>query len=170
MFDIIRRKILSADSVSSIRKIHKGKKIVFCSGCFDMLHVGHAAFFSQCKKFGDILVVSVGTDKVLRKLKGPNRPVIPENNRLYLVASLQEVDYALLGGDEVGEGKMDFMENLSNLMPDIFVLNDDDSVIEEKSKVLNRLGIELQFVPRTLPEELTPLSTTEIIDKIAENN
>jgi rfaE bifunctional protein nucleotidyltransferase chain/domain len=166
MFERIKSKVLEDKSLNEVRKKHPGKKIVFCTGCYDILQSGHAVFFNQCREFGDILVVGVGRDSVIRELKGQGRPVNPENNRVYLVAAMQDVDYAVLNDHEIKDGKIDFENIIEKLRPDIFVLNDDDSSIEPKQYLCKRFGVEIKFVKRIVPEELAPTSTTHIIDKI----
>lgn len=166
MFESIHRKVLTEDKLEQLRKENIDKKIVFCTGCYDILQSGHAVFFNQCKDLGDILVVGVGRDVVIKALKGAARPVNPENNRLYLVAAMHDVDFAVLNGSEILEGKIDFKNVLEQLRPDIFVLNDDDSGLEHKSKICNRLGVEIQFVSRVVPPQLLATSTTKIIEKI----
>ena len=108
MFENIKAKVLSTNDLRSLRQSNRDKKIVFATGCYDILQSGHAVFFNQCKSYGDILVVGVGKDETLRKLKGPGRPVNPENNRLYLVAAMEDVSFAVLNDIEIGEGKIDF--------------------------------------------------------------
>ncbi|MBP1669153.1 MAG: ADP-heptose synthase, D-beta-D-heptose 7-phosphate kinase / D-beta-D-heptose 1-phosphate [Bacteroidetes bacterium] len=166
MFDSIRNKVITAGRLKEIRQNSQNKKIVFCSGCYDILQSGHAVFFSQCRQFGDILVVGVGRDEIISRLKGPGRPVNPENNRLYLVASLQDVDYAVLNDSQLSAGKIDFQEVMQELHPDVFVLNSDDTGIEEKKELCDRLGTKMEFVQRIVPPELELTSTTRIIDKI----
>ncbi|MDP4207554.1 MAG: adenylyltransferase/cytidyltransferase family protein [Bacteroidota bacterium] len=166
MFERIRSKVLSENRLAEIRKANHDKKIVLCSGCYDILQSGHAVFFSQCRELGDMLVVGVGRDSVISELKGPGRPVNPENNRVYLVAAMHDVDYAVLNGDEIKEGKIDFENIIKKLRPDIFVLNDDDSAVDSKQELCSKYGVEIKFVPRIVPEELEPTSTTRIIDKI----
>jgi len=166
MFENIKAKVLSMDTLSHIREENADRTIVFCSGCYDILQSGHAVFFNQCKSFGDLLVVGVGRDSTLTALKGPGRPVNPENNRVYLVAALQDVDYAVLNDARVGEGKIDFEEVITRLRPDIFILNRDDSAIAQKQALCDRLGVQIQFVDREVPAELIPTSTTHIINKI----
>lgn len=166
MFEHIRAKVLSQDKLSELREMKKDKTIVFCSGCYDILQSGHAVFFNQCRQFGDLLVVGVGRDTVIGKLKGPGRPVNPENNRVYLVAAMHDVDYAVLNDPEITGGKIDFKNILEKLRPDVFVLNEDDSGVEEKSAMCQAVGAEIRFVKREAPPELEPTSTTRIIDKI----
>lgn len=166
MLEKLRKKILIEEELSSIRKTCNDKTIVFCTGCYDILQSGHAVFFNQCKQFGDILIVGVGRDKVISMLKGPGRPVNPENNRLYLVAAMEDVDYAVLNDKDVYGNKIDFKRILEKLKPDIFVLNDDDSDIGEKKSICGTTGTKIELVKRIVPPELEPTSTTKIIDKI----
>lgn len=166
MIENIRSKVLEKGQLQEIRQKNGEKKIVFCTGCYDILQSGHAVFFNQCKEFGDILVVGVGRDSVISQLKGPGRPVNPENNRVYLVAALEDVDYAILNDTEIVAGKIDFKNILESLRPDIFVLNNDDSGLEEKSKLCAALGTKIEFVNRVVPPGLEATSTSRIIDKI----
>ncbi len=166
MFENIRAKILAIDSLENFRNDNSDKCIVFCTGCYDILQSGHAVFFNQCKEFGDILIVGVGRDSVIEKLKGPSRPVNPENNRLYLVAALQDVDFALLNDTVIEEGKIDFHRIIASLKPDVFVINDDDSALKYKRKLCDKYGTRIEFVSRIVPPELEPTSTSRIIDKI----
>jgi len=161
-------KIIETKNLASLGEKHKGKKIGFCSGCFDVLHSGHAVFFEQCKEIADILVVSLGSDSILAALKGVERPVNPEKNRLYLLASMGNVDYVVLGGEakDIKPGKIDFYENIKALKPDIFILNDDDSGLEQKKKLCQELGVSIKLVKREVPEFLKKISSTEIINKI----
>jgi cytidyltransferase-like protein len=166
MFERVKSKVITEDKLSDIRKLYANQKIVLCSGCYDILQSGHAVFFSQCLEFGNILVVGIGRDSVISQLKGPGRPVNPENNRLYLVAALHDVDYAVLNGEEIKPGKIDFENIIEKLRPDFFVLNEDDTAVDQKKELCDRYGVKIQFVSRVVPIELEPTSTTRIIDKI----
>ena len=141
------------------------KTIVFCSGCYDILQPGHVIFFNQCKEFADILIVGIGRDSTIKRLKGEGRPVNPENNRAFLIASLENVDYTILNDKEILPGKIDFTKILETIKPNVFVLNNDDSAIKEKSELCKKLNIELKLVSRTVPNYLKPTSSTEIIKK-----
>ncbi len=166
MFQTIMNKVVTVEQLPEIRKENRNKKIVFCTGCYDILQSGHAVFFNQCKQFGDILVVGVGRDSIISQLKGPGRPVNPENNRLYLVAAMQDVNYAVLNDEKLSAGKIDFRNIMQKLRPDVFVLNEDDTGIAEKKELCHQLGVSMKFVKRIVPPELEPTSTTRIIDKI----
>ncbi len=87
--------ILSREEL--IKEIQKRKleraTIVLANGCFDLFHVGHVRYLAGAKKLGDILVVGVNSDEQVRKLKGENRPLMPEDERAEIVASIRFVDY-----------------------------------------------------------------------------
>jgi D-beta-D-heptose 7-phosphate kinase / D-beta-D-heptose 1-phosphate adenosyltransferase len=74
----------------------KGKRIVFTNGCFDLLHVGHIRYLEEAKSLGDVLVVGVNSDDSVRSLKGPNRPIVPEEERAEILSGLGCVDYVTL--------------------------------------------------------------------------
>src|SRR3989338_1824789 len=71
--------ILKRKNLPSIRKKHKDQKIVYCDGAFDLVHVGHVLFFEDCKQYGDILVVGLGSDALIKKNKGKDRPILNED-------------------------------------------------------------------------------------------
>lgn len=76
-------------------KISK-QKIVFTNGCFDLLHAGHVTYLEAAKKRGDKLILGLNTDRSVRKLKGPTRPVVHENDRARVLAALESVDAVIL--------------------------------------------------------------------------
>lgn len=74
----------------------KGKRIVFTNGCFDLLHVGHIRYLEKAKSLGDILIVGVNSDRSVREIKGPLRPILPEEERAEMISGLGCVDYVTL--------------------------------------------------------------------------
>ena len=78
----------------------KGKKVVFTNGCFDILHVGHVKYLEEAKSYGDVLILGLNTDSSVRKLKGPSRPVNTQEDRAYILASLESVDYVVIFEEE----------------------------------------------------------------------
>jgi D-beta-D-heptose 7-phosphate kinase / D-beta-D-heptose 1-phosphate adenosyltransferase len=70
-----------------------GKKIVFTNGCFDLLHVGHVRYLEEAKALGDILIVGVNSDRSVRQLKGPDRPILPQEERAEVLSGLGCVDF-----------------------------------------------------------------------------
>lgn len=73
-----------------------GIKVVLTQGTYDMVHIGHSRYFEEAKKHGDILVVGVDSDKKVRARKGPDRPIVPQEERLEMVTHLRAVDIVTL--------------------------------------------------------------------------
>ena len=71
----------------------RGKRVVFTNGCFDLLHPGHTRLLAEAQKLGDVLVVGVNSDRSVRALKGPWRPILPEAERAEILAAMKAVDY-----------------------------------------------------------------------------
>jgi len=126
----------------------KNKK-VFVSGCYDLIHGGHIAFFKTASSYGD-LYVSVGRDENLLLLKG-KKPVFSEKERLFLVKSVRYVHDAFLA---TGMGMLDFEPDLKRVKPDIFLVNHDGHT-PDKEKLCNQLGIEYIVLER-IPEPGLP--------------
>ena len=78
------------EAISAARK--DGRRIVFANGCFDVLHVGHVRYLEAAKALGDLLIVAINSDQQARRLKGEGRPLMPQDQRAELVASLEAVD------------------------------------------------------------------------------
>jgi rfaE bifunctional protein nucleotidyltransferase chain/domain len=91
-------KILTRDTLIQKLRDHRARKqsIVLANGVFDILHVGHVRYLEAAKKEADILVVAVNSDSSVRTLKGPGRPILPEQSRATLVAALRAVDYVVI--------------------------------------------------------------------------
>ncbi len=97
----------------------KGKRVVFTNGCFDLLHIGHVRYLEEAKALGDVLVVGVNSDTSVRKLKGPKRPILPEEERTEVLSGLGCVDYVTLF-DEIDPLKL-----ITSLRPDVLVKGGD---------------------------------------------
>src|SRR5215510_2005793 len=76
-----------------------GRRLVFTNGVFDLLHVGHVRYLSQARTFGDVLLVAINSDRTVRELKGPDRPVFKEGERAEILAALRCVDYVTVFDD-----------------------------------------------------------------------
>ena len=94
-------KILNLNAaVERVRELKRqGKRVVFTNGCFDLLHPGHTRYLAEARKLGDVLLVAVNSDRSLRALKGPGRPIFPENERAEILAALACVDYVTIFED-----------------------------------------------------------------------
>jgi D-beta-D-heptose 7-phosphate kinase / D-beta-D-heptose 1-phosphate adenosyltransferase len=90
--------IKTSTEISSIVKSlkTKGRKIVFTNGCFDILHVGHVKYLEAAKNLGDILILGLNSDNSVRRIKGKNRPINNQNDRAYILASLEIIDYVVI--------------------------------------------------------------------------
>ena len=106
---------------------NNGSRIIFANGCFDVLHVGHVRYLAGARELGDVLVVGVNSDEQVARLKGPNRPVLPADERAEIVASLEPVSYVTVFDEPTVE------QLLLALKPDVHAKGTDyteDSVPE----------------------------------------
>jgi cytidyltransferase-like protein len=131
-------------------------KKVFVSGCFDMLHSGHIAFFREAAAYGD-LYVALGSDRTVYDLKG-RVPVNTEQERLFMIQAVSYVKEAFISQ---GSGMLDFEQELRQIKPDIFIVNEDGN-IPEKRELCQELGIEYLILHRDPHNGLAPRSTTAL--------
>lgn len=118
--------IITYADLPGIRLKNSANKIVLASGVFDLLHMGHLHYLQSLKGYGEINVVLIKPDSRVRRLKGPDRPIIPERDRAIMVNSIKGVDYVIIGHDlPTNKVETDSMyeEILRILQPDIFVTN-----------------------------------------------
>lgn len=157
--------IITNKQLSTIRKKHRRKKIVFASGTFDLTHANHVGFLEHAKKQGDYLVVSVGADFDIKKNKGSSRPILNEAIRLKMVDSLKPVDYSFLGKrmlkNQNSQARM--IEVFRTLKPDIYYVDSDASELEYRQQVCKQFGVTVLIAA---PYKKYNLSTTKIIEKI----
>jgi D-beta-D-heptose 7-phosphate kinase/D-beta-D-heptose 1-phosphate adenosyltransferase len=92
------RKLVTLDEMASLAAAYRrdGKTVVFTNGCFDLLHVGHVSYLEEAAALGDVLVVGLNSDASVRRLKGPERPIVAERDRAALLAALGCVDHVVL--------------------------------------------------------------------------
>lgn len=136
----------------------QGETIVFTNGCFDILHVGHARYLAQARELGDLLVVGVNTDRSVQRLKGPKRPIVPEQERAEMLAHLDAVDYVCLFDEE----RPDTL--LETVRPDIHAKGGDyreDQLPE--AAVVKKHGGRIAILPLVEGK-----STTNIVKRIRE--
>ena len=127
----------------------RGKKIVHCHGCFDMMHPGHIKYFQASKEMGDVLVVTVTPDQFVDK--GPDRPVFDQNLRAESIAALESVDYVAVNRWPTAE------ETLRLLLPNYYVkgqefekLQDKTGKIQKEVEVVREIKAEMRFTHETV--------------------
>ena len=101
------------------RLVKEGKQLVFTNGCFDILHRGHAEYLSFARAQGDALCVGLNSDSSVRRSKGPSRPVNPEGDRAFVLASLRAVDFVVIFDED--EPK----DLIARILPQILVKGKD---------------------------------------------
>ena len=112
-------KILSRAELLARLGRPRAERVVFTNGCFDVLHRGHAEYLARARALGDVLVVGLNTDESVRRLKGPDRPVNPQEDRAYVLAALASVDYVTPFGEDTPR------ELIAALLPDVLVKGGD---------------------------------------------
>lgn len=102
----MNRKIIPRSEAAGLGKRlrQEGRRIAFANGCFELLHVGHVRYLQGAREQGDVLVVGVNSDRSAAGLKGPGRPLLPQEARAELVAALACVDFVVIFDDPTAEG------------------------------------------------------------------
>jgi rfaE bifunctional protein nucleotidyltransferase chain/domain len=140
----------------------QGKTAVFTNGVFDLLHVGHVRCLNSARELGHALFVGLNNDASARRLKGPNRPWLPEGERAEALCALRAVDYVILFGEATAE------HVVAALQPDVYVKGGDYAAgTGEQSKILPEARVVESYGGRVVILPYTPgHSTTELIARI----
>ena len=139
----------------------KGKKLVFCNGVFDLLHIGHVRMLQKARELGDMLVVAVNSDASVRTLgKGDDRPIVPENERVEMLSALECVDFVLVFEEPTP------LEVINRIRPDIICKASDwaDKYIVGSREVAS-WGGRVEVIPLE-----AGYSTTKLIERIRRCN
>ena len=151
--------------ISELRKILTnlrvlGQRIVFTNGCFDILHAGHVSCLQRARDLGDVLIVGLNSDLSARSIKGPERPIIEQNDRAFILSSLGCVDYVVVFDDILPK-------NIINIIkPDIHVKGGDYSELDlPESKLVRSYGGDVIILG-----ELKGRRTTDLVSRIRQNN
>ena len=133
-----------------------GRRVVFTNGCFDLLHAGHVRYLTAARREGDLLVVGLNSDRSVRRIKGPQRPLVPQQQRAEVLAGLECVDYIVIFDES------DPLRVIQSLRPHVLVKGDDwpDDRIIGADVVKSGGGrvVRIAVVPG--------ISTTRIIERI----
>ncbi len=134
----------------------RGQKVVFTNGCFDLLHVGHVRYLRAARRLGDLLLVALNTDRSVRKLKGPTRPVQPQGDRAEILAALECVDLVTFFDEPTP------LRLIERMLPDVLVKGGDwpvDRIVgREAVEAAGGRVVTLPYVPG--------VSTSELIERI----
>jgi rfaE bifunctional protein nucleotidyltransferase chain/domain len=133
-----------------------GKRVVFTNGCFDLLHPGHIRSLETARGLGDVLIVGVNSDESVRTLKGEGRPVIPEQERAEILASLECVDAVVIFHDFTPQ------RVVAALVPDVLVKGGD----WPGNQIVGREEVEAAGGKVVLVDVVPGYSTTDILKKI----
>jgi rfaE bifunctional protein nucleotidyltransferase chain/domain len=138
------------------REKRNGRRVVFTNGCFDLLHPGHIRLLEQARSLGDALVVGLNSDAGVRRLKGSDRPIIPELERAEILAAMECVDAVIIFDEPTPR------EVIARLLPDVLIKGGDWAI----DKIVGREEVEAAGgVVKTVPM-VSGYSTTAILDKI----
>ncbi len=135
-----------------------GKRLVVTNGCFDLLHLGHVTYLETARNQGDALLVGVNSDAAVRQLKGPERPVTPEDERAAVLAALESVQGVCIFNEPTAT------RFLAAAQPDIYVKGGDytlDTLNQEERRTVERAGGKIVIIP-FVPGK----STTALLKKI----
>ncbi len=157
--DILSKIVTVGKLVARLDTVRKsGKKIVFTNGCFDILHVGHVRYLAAARSEGDLLVIGLNSDASVRLIKGEKRPIVTQDQRAEVLASLGCVDYVVMFDEP------DPLALIETLKPNVLVKGEDwteDNIIgAEFVKSNDGKIVRIKFVDET--------STSGIIERIVE--
>ncbi|MBM3725008.1 MAG: adenylyltransferase/cytidyltransferase family protein [Acidobacteria bacterium] len=134
----------------------EGRRVVFTNGCYDILHPGHIRLLEQARSLGDILILALNTDDSVRRLKGPSRPMISEQDRSCMALALQAVDAVTLFDEDTPR------ELIAAVLPDILVKGSDWSHFVAGREEVEAAGGQVRLLP------LEPgYSTTNLVEEAA---
>lgn len=142
------------------REKRNGKRVVFTNGCFDLLHPGHIRSLETARALGDALIVGLNSDDSVKSLKGPDRPVIPEQERAEILASLECVDAVVIFEELTPQ------EVIAALLPDVLVKGGD----WPGSQIVGREEVEAAGGRVVLVDVVEGYSTSDILKKIREES
>lgn len=153
-------KVLSRPQLLARHGRPRSGALVFTNGCFDLLHRGHAEYLYAARALGDALVVGLNSDASVRRLKGPGRPILPEQDRAVVIASLGCVDAVTLFEEDTP------LELVSALLPDVLVKGGDYRAHD----VVGRLEVERAGGRVVILPYVAGRSTTELLRAIRAEN
>lgn len=155
-----KRLISQSDLMTLHDKLKEsGKKIVFTAGSWDLIHAGQCRYLQKAKEYGDVLVVGVSSNEAIRRVKGPNKPILDEKIRAEMLTFLRSVDFVTILPEP------SCTPSLGLLQPDVYITVKEDWTADYKSskeyKCVTKYGGEVVVVDR----QSTAISTTQIVQR-----
>ena len=140
-----------------VDKIHsEGKTVVATNGCFDILHVGHVRYLEKTKSFADVSIILLNSDKSVKSIKGPFRPINNENDRAEILSALRCVDYVVLFDEDSPKNLLDEMK------PDVYTKGADYTMETlPEADIMRKNNTRVEFI-----DFVKGKSTTGIIYKV----
>ncbi|HEX8974228.1 MAG TPA: adenylyltransferase/cytidyltransferase family protein [Patescibacteria group bacterium] len=113
--------LIPSDDIGRVATLLKenGHKVVLTQGVWDLIHEGHAQYLQKAKALGDVLIVGVDTDEVVKFRKGPSRPIVPEQERVKMISHLKHVDLIVMKESKTDHGKL-----IRDIQPDVLVISE----------------------------------------------
>ncbi|HLI08695.1 MAG TPA: adenylyltransferase/cytidyltransferase family protein [Ktedonobacteraceae bacterium] len=164
----MQQKVLGREQLAEVvrKRQQRGERGVFTNGCFDLLHLGHVRYLQEARALGDFLILGLNGDSGVRRLKGPGRPLVPQQERAEILAALEAIDYVTIFDEPTAEPLVAYLQ------PSIYVKGGDyaskggatvepDTGRLPEAKVVREYGGTVRLIPY-LPGH----STTELIAAI----
>lgn len=144
-----------------VDEIHKfGKTVVATNGCFDILHVGHVRYLQKTKSFADYLIVLLNSDKSVKSIKGPSRPINCEEDRAEILSALSCVDYVVLFDEDSPRNLLD------EIKPDVYTKGADYNMKTlPEADIMKKNHTRVEFI-----KFVDGKSTTNTIEKMKNKN
>ncbi len=160
MSDWHKRLISQSDLMTLSEKLKgSGKKIVFTAGSWDLIHAGQCRYLEKAKSYGDVLIVGVSSNEAIKRVKGPNKPILDEKIRAEMLTFLRSVDFVTLLPEP------SCVPTLGLLQPDTYVTVKEDWTSEYKDskeyKTVTKYGGDVVVIDR----QSTSISTTQILQR-----
>ena len=149
--------VINRDHIADfVEKLHQsGKTVVATNGCFDILHVGHVRYLQKTKSFADYSIVLLNSDKSVKSIKGPSRPINNESDRAEILCALSCVDYVVMFDEDSPKNLLD------EIKPDVYTKGADYTMETlPEADIMRKNNTKVEFI-----EFVQGKSTTNIIEK-----
>jgi rfaE bifunctional protein nucleotidyltransferase chain/domain len=163
-----RRKIRGRDDLvrEALRRQQEGERGVFTNGCFDLLHLGHVRYLQEARALGDFLILGLNSDESVRLLKGPGRPLMPENERAEILAALTCIDYVTIFAEPTAGPLVEYVRPAIYVKGGDYALGGDVLGVPDTSRLPEAGVVEAYGGTVRLISYVPHHSTSELIEAI----